>query len=327
MECPEEANVSADSAEAEGDLEVDENLKRLAHEMILFVYERLAIDGDAWTLDFWESFRLTQDDLSMSAKELRTFFYHDITQNPQYLENLRYDILSYINPMFNCYRKDVLQRVDCSETIDFVKDGPPLPPAGSTGLPPIKLQTKPAAGGAGLEQLSAPLAQPSTPTANQTSRFISEHVSEALWTEDEKLSKPILPIAECMSRIAVLTKNGIPLAECFKPGMKWYERFRLRGLAQSTENVPPSQSAESLSVSYDTPLAHSTALVGKKGPVRAGLTPTKKDSASSGVASFKTPLTTSTPHLPRPPMAQNNRTKTRADDGQQPCCSYRSVKK
>ncbi|XP_058065933.1 uncharacterized protein LOC131215558 [Anopheles bellator] len=314
METPEEANVSAESV-------VDEDLKRLAHQMILFVYELMAIDWNAWNLEFWESFRRTQEHLTMSAKALRTFFFHDIMQNPDYLENLQYDVRSYINPMFNCYRKDVLQHVDCCETIDFVKDGP-LPPVGAAGLPPIKLQTKPVVGGPGLEQVSAPVEHPSAPTVDLTLRYIymSEQLSELLWTEDEKLSKPTLSMAECMQRIAVLTSSGIPLAQCIEPGMKCYDRVRQLGSAQSSENVPPTQSAESSSASYGTPLAQSTALMGKKGPMRAGLTPAKKESASSGVASFRTPLTTSTPYLPRP-------LKSRPDDGQQPCCSYRSVKK
>uniref|UniRef100_A0A182IUS2 Uncharacterized protein n=1 Tax=Anopheles atroparvus TaxID=41427 RepID=A0A182IUS2_ANOAO len=211
----------------EEDTEVPQTI---AHRMILYFYESMAVGRDAWDVAFWGAFQRKNPDIEMDAKALRSWFFDEIMNDPDHFVGLPYEVLQYINPLFNRIRAEVLEYRDLVEGIDFVfdrDDAPSLGAAQTAGLPPIQLKTT-SAYGAGAHT-TKPLA---TPTTEQILRHVSDGLSELVWTEEERSSKPALTIAECLQRVAVLTQNGIPLAKCVEPGMSCYDRFLQIGLLE-----------------------------------------------------------------------------------------------
>ncbi|XP_035793025.1 uncharacterized protein LOC118467088 [Anopheles albimanus] len=317
----------------------------LAHRMIMFVYGRLAIDRDARTLAFWEEFRLLHGDVGMSAQELRDFFYHDLMESAACLENLSYHVRQYINPMFNRYRGEVLRQQDTlglcysSQTRRYYVSA-------TSSKMPIELL---------LEEPSQPRSTPPAPvtpnssmesyrlpTTEQVLRFVSDNISEPLWTEEEKPTKAALSTAEWLKRMAVLTQNGISLGQCAEPEMKCYNRMRLLGLLAAQDEDMPGKGSHGISsssylevlrtpIDYSTPFEPRSKMTLRQKPVlRTGTAPL----ADSGydLSSIRSgPPINSTPRLPTGPAAKESnqrsareeRLRAMQNDGQRPCCSYR----
>ncbi|XP_050093996.1 uncharacterized protein LOC126576734 [Anopheles aquasalis] len=321
----------------------------LAHRMIMFVYGRLAIDRDARTLAFWEEFRVLQNDVTMSAQELRDFFYRDLMESAEHLENVPYHVHQYINPMFNRYRGEVLQQQDTLDICYNSQTGRYGVSATSSQFPAELLPKEPSQ----YATLAPVTSKGSTrlPTSQQVLRFVSDNISELLWTEDEKVTKVTFSTDEWLTRMASLTKNGISLIQCAEPEMKNYHRMRLLGLLSDDDGVTKLAQDEDMMSEDDrhgiesssdledfrTPIDNSTPfeprskmVLRRKQMPRTGTVPL----ADSGydLSSFQGPtINSSSRHPPAPVeaeesaqrLAREERLRAMQNDNQQPCCSYR----
>ncbi|XP_053674402.1 uncharacterized protein LOC128724705 [Anopheles nili] len=194
----------------------------LAHKMVYFIYDRQACEKETWEISFWNEFRRTNADVTMDAKSLRTFFFHGIMQNSDYLEDLRREVLKYINPLFNRLRQEVLEFRDLVEGIDYVHDQPHTVTLEENRLPPLQLQS---CHQARTTPTSVSSKRFVTPSPAQIQSFVADEMSELVWIEEERSSNQTLSINECLQRMAMLTHQGIPLKDCIEPGMKCFERF------------------------------------------------------------------------------------------------------
>ncbi|XP_053664014.1 uncharacterized protein LOC128713177 [Anopheles marshallii] len=235
----------------------------LAHQMVHFFYHRQAIAKDAWDISFWQMFRVHYPDVELDAKALRSYFFQVVMGNASALQDLQYAVVQYINPLFNKIRKEVLESRDVVEGTDYVyehdeKDASPVA-VHNDELPPLRLQ---ASSSQSLASSSRVTKRYITPSPEQIRNYVATELSEILWTEDEKLTKPTLDINECLLRVAFLTKKNIPLISCIEPGMACYDRLKQAGLIEvlpqndsTTDDTQDSTPQLELAAAFSTPIA------------------------------------------------------------------------
>uniref|UniRef100_A0A182NJD4 Uncharacterized protein n=1 Tax=Anopheles dirus TaxID=7168 RepID=A0A182NJD4_9DIPT len=146
-------------------------------------------------------------------------------RKPSELAGLPYEVVQYVNPLFNRFREEVLECRDLVEGIDYVMDAEPAvaPPAADATLPPLHLRKSPAEGPV---LPSRPTKRYATPTVEQIRNFVAKGLSEVLWTEEERAKKSTVCLKECLSRTATLTEQGVSLTSRVKPGMQCYDSLQ-----------------------------------------------------------------------------------------------------
>ncbi|XP_049293969.1 uncharacterized protein LOC125769337 [Anopheles funestus] len=231
----------------------------LAHQMVLFVYNRQAIAKDTLDISFWNMFRLDVPEVELEAKALRYYFFQVVMRKVHELEGLQYAVVQYINPLFNQIREEVLESRDVVEGTDYVyeQDTPDVPSVNNEELPPLRLQERSARS---LASSSLGTKRYIAPSVERIRNFVAAELSEILWTKDEQETKPTLEMDECLLRVALLTKQNIPLLSCVEPGMACYVRLKQTGLIE----VLPQDGDEQQNNSQDStprlelPVASST---------------------------------------------------------------------
>uniref|UniRef100_A0A182TV86 Uncharacterized protein n=1 Tax=Anopheles melas TaxID=34690 RepID=A0A182TV86_9DIPT len=250
----------------------DDGPQSLARRIIHYFYHRQAIAKDAWDIAFWQEFRRHHPDVTLEPKALRSYFLYEVMRNPREWSNLSYEVIQYLNPLFNRIREEVLEYRDLVEGIDYVYAEDPADlrtEANGTQMPPLCLEP-----GGGLVAPSRATKRYITPSTAQIRSFVAAALSELLWTEDENETKPTLDAQECLSRIAVLTSNSIALLNCIEPGMACYERFHGADPVERAvlpEDDTPASGLEVSGTPRMHPLASSTPIPstsGQPGTVR-----------------------------------------------------------
>lgn len=236
---------------------------------MLHVYETFGIVR-ARQLPFWIDFRQRHptEDLP-SPRDLRAMFFGEVLPEPEHYEDLPYEVVQYLNPLFNNFDPAVLEAGDVIEGKDFqfnVPDG--LREDGPAEMTfeqlteyvnqPTKLITR-----------NVPLAPLEVQLVNTASRSeeddlshrFEQVLSEIVWTEEEKIEKPVLELAEIRARVVTLAKSGIALLDIIEPSMECYR------LINGTSEIPEAVPAEEQIVPVSRP-ATRPAVTGKSGSKR-----------------------------------------------------------
>ncbi|XP_058462827.1 uncharacterized protein LOC131437472 [Malaya genurostris] len=201
--------------------------RSLAQRMLLHVYSTAGIVA-ARQLNFWEDFRSSNPDVEMQARELRAMFFEEVLNDLEHYDDLAYEVVQYLNPIFNQYQRGVLEFGDLAEGEDFLLNVPQSVAGGglafeemvnyvsapivtSHQLPMVPLN---------LELVSASSRPRPSSREDELAKQFARLLSEIVWTKEEAIEKPVLGLTELRERTMVLTKAGISLKHLLKPGMQ-----------------------------------------------------------------------------------------------------------
>ncbi|XP_058835225.1 uncharacterized protein LOC131692283 [Topomyia yanbarensis] len=219
------ASVGTESEEFHATNSMPDADRSLAQRMLLYVYNRAGITH-ARQLMFWEDFRSSNPDVEMQARDLRAMFFEEVLNDLEHYDDLAYEVVQYLNPIFNQYQRGVLEFGDLAEGEDFLLNVPPGVAGGELSFEEmVNYVSAPITASRNLPMVPLNLELVTTPRSKRPSREdemaqqFAKLLSELVWTEEEAAEKPVLPIPELRERTFALTKAGISLQHLLEPGM------------------------------------------------------------------------------------------------------------
>lgn len=246
--------------------------------MLLHVYQKSGIRS-ARFLPFWESFRALNPDVELSAQDLRMMFFGEVLHEAEYYEDLPYGIVQYMNPIFNQIPIESLEFGDLGEGEDFVLNIPQGTVAGGIGLEEFANYVNaplPAAPNIPMAPLSLNLVNASHPTVvpppttainneeDELCKGFARLLSELVWTNEEAIEKPVLPIPELRERVSALTKAGISLCDLLDPGMSFFKPQRQQDEPSKTRRPEIDQLVPAVPIAHTVPTVSETPAAAKR---------------------------------------------------------------